>query len=456
MCNQPCHSSIGSRVPPSCRLFATVVVVSFATVTKAADEPTGLPPLQVLQLTSGRSIVGLVRTSDRPGLLRWQAASDGSQSNFAWNQVDSIHWPPSATQPKPIGDFRFELAAGDMLFGSLRALDEQRAELDVARLGRIRVRRSHLHRIDRWRDGADVIYAGPNGLVGWHEPSGQKNWREDSGRPMTDREHASIQGNFGLPERASIEFEISWRSKPDFVFAVGVDDKKDAFKRAFRFEAWGSDIIVQRELKTEADLSIVQELSLGHPGRVHIQAYLDQVNGRIVVFSAGGARLADMTVGSGKSGVLPGLYMANLRGDVRLEWLRIARWDGEIPREVHADQARILRVDGSILDGNLTRLDTVSRELVLKTEKGESRIPEGQVSSVSLSVTKEDAPRMIRAVYQDGSRVSGELVGMEEGVLVLTVPGIQEPLQLPLAGIRSLVVLRHEAPGGKQGSRKQS
>ena len=42
------------------------------------------------------------------------------------------------------------------------------------------------------------------------------------------------------------------------------------------------------------------------------------------------------------------------------------------------------------------------------------------------------------------------------GVLVLTVPGIQEPLRLPLAGLRSLVVLRHEAPGGKQGSRKHS
>ena len=161
-----------------------------------------------------------------------------------------------------------------------------------------------------------------------------------------------------------------------------------------------------------------------------------------------------MTVGSGKSGVLPGLYMANLRGDVRLEWLRIARWDGEIPCEVHADQARILRDDGSILHGHLTGLNAVSRELLLKTENGESRVPEGQVSSVFLSVTKEDAARMIRAVYRDGSRVSGELVGVEEGVLVLTVPGIQEPLRLPLAGLRSLVVLRHEAPGGKQGSRK--
>jgi hypothetical protein len=86
---------------------------------------------------------------------------------------------------------------------------------------------------------------------------------------------------------------------------VGVNDKKDTFKRAFRFEVWGSDLIVQRELEKEMDLTVVQELSLGHPGRTQIQANLDQVNGRILVFSAGGARLADMTVGSGKSGVLP-------------------------------------------------------------------------------------------------------------------------------------------------------
>ncbi len=73
-----------------------------------------------------------------------------------------------------------------------------------------------------------------------------------------------------------------------------MNDKKDTFKRAFRFEVWGSDLIVQRELEKEMDLTVVQELSLGHPGRTHIQANLDQVNGRILVFSAGA-----------KSGVLP-------------------------------------------------------------------------------------------------------------------------------------------------------
>ena len=50
----------------------------------------------------------------------------------------------------------------------------------------------------------------------------------------------------------------------------------------------------------------------------------------------------------------------------------------------------------------------------MKTDSGESRIGEDKVSSVFLSLTKDEAPRMIRAVYQDGSRVSGELVRMEE------------------------------------------
>ena len=455
MCNQPRLSSIGTRAPPSCRFFAIVLVASFATVAQAADPPTGPPPQQVLHLANGRSMAGLIRTSDRPGLLRWQAASDGSPSDFAWNEVNAIQWPPPATQPKPTGDFRFELAAGDVLFGSLRALDDQRAELDVPRLGRIHVRRSHLHRIGRWRDGADLIYAGPNGLVGWHEPPGQNNWREDSGRPTTDREGASIRGNFGLPDRASIEFEISWKAKPDFVLALGVDDKENTVKRAFRFEVWGADLVVQRETEQEADLAVVQEVSLG-PGRIHLQAYLDQAKGRILVFSPGGKQLADLHVTGTRPAALPGLYLENTRGDVRLEWLRIGRWNGEIPREVRAGQARIHRDDGSTLDGELTGLDAASKEFLFKTEQGESRVPEDQVSSVFLSVAKEEAPRMIRAVYQDGSRVSGELVGVEDGVLAFTVPGIEEPLRLPLAGLRSLVVLDRESPGGKAGSGKKS
>src|SRR5262249_43086160 len=241
-------------------------------------------------------------------------------------------------------------------------------------------------------------------LAGWNELQGQKSWRADSVQPTTDREGASIRGDFGLPARAVIEFEISWKTKPDFVFALGVDDKDATVKRAFRFEAWGGDLVVQRELEQEADLAVVQEVKTG-PGRTHLQAYLDQQQGRILVFSPSGAQLADLKVGGNKPAALPGLYLANIRGDVRLEWLRSGRWNGGMPREARKGVARINRADGSISYGPLTGYRPDSREFLLKNDKGESRIEEGEVSSVFLSLTKDQPPRMIRAVYQDGSRL---------------------------------------------------
>ena len=64
----------------------------------------------------------------------------------------------------------------------------------------------------------------------------------------------------------------------------------ESVKRAFRFEAWGGDLIVQRELEKEADLAVVQEIGLG-PGRAHFQVYLDQEENRITIFSRLGSNL---------------------------------------------------------------------------------------------------------------------------------------------------------------------
>ena len=435
-------STIGTRLLRAGQLLSLFAAALVATAARAADPPPAPP---VLHLADGGFVAGEVRATTKPGVLRWQGASFVAPFEFAVKDVNAIQWPPPATLARPAGDFCFELAAGDVLFGSLAGLDERKVELDIPRLGRMHVQRTNLHRIYRWRDGADLIYLGPNGLTGWHEPAGQKNWREELGQPTTDHEGSSIRGDFGLPARAVIEFEISWKTKPDFVFALGVDDKDATVKRAFRFEAWGGDLVVQRELEQEADLAVVQEVAAG-PGRTHLQAYLDQQEGRILVFSPSGAQLADLKVAGNKPAALPGLYLANIRGDVRLEWLRIGRWNGEIPREARNDQARIHRADGSIVYGQLTGYRPDSKSFLIKTDKGETQIGVDQVSSVFLSLTKDEPARMIRAVYQDGSRLSGDLARVDGDTVSLKVPGVEESLKLLIAGLRSLVVVTREVP----------
>ncbi len=445
MCNQHRQSSIGALVPPFNRLSAIVLVALLATAAHAAVQPVSPARQPVLHLANGQSTAGDIRASARPDVLRWQAASSGTASDFAWNEVNAIEWPPPATQPKPDGDFCFELAGGDVLFGSLLALDDQRAELDVPRLGRIHVQRSNLHRVSRWRDGADLIYLGPNGLVGWQEPTGQKHWREDSGQPMTDRGEASIRGDFGLPDRARIEFEISWRTKPDFVFALGVDDKENTVKRAFRFEAWGGDLVFQRELEQEADLAVVQEVAPG-PGRTHLQAYLDQKKGRILVFSPGGKHLADLRVAGTKPAALPGLYLANIRGDVRLDRLRISRWNGEIPREPQAGQSRIQRADGSIIYGQLTglrRLEGIPLEdrdgrVASPREPGQQRVPLGSQGRGAAADPSRLPGRLTsqRRAGQSGGRCAGLHRARYSGTVAAPTGGPPNPGGPPPCGSR--------------------
>lgn len=425
-------------------LVVTAVLIA-RSLAVAADEPAKVASKPILNLRNGGYAAGtLVDTAD-PAVIRWQGTPFVAPFDFAINAVNAISYPPAADAPKPAGEYCFELAGGDVLFGSLVSLNETEAELDLPRFGRLHVDRTKIHRICRWREGADLLYMGPNGLAGWKDPLPAKSWREEQGQLFSDQGGATIQGNFKLPARVSIEFEISWKTKPDFTFALGVDDAGKLSDRAFRFEVWDSDLIACRETHGEADLASLATVAAG-AGRIHVQAYLDQEKGRMLVFSSNGKPLADLIVKDVKPQVLPNIQLINNRGDVRLERLRIGRWNGEPPVAVDADKSRIHLADGSIVYGQVTGVDADTKAFVVRGEKGESRIPVDRIASIYLSLPREEQARAIRTVYQDGSRLSGDLTKIENGLLSVRIPGVKETPALPSEGLRSIAILVPDQP----------
>ena len=129
---------------------------------------------------------------------------------------------------RPAGDYCFELAAGDVLFGSLIGLDEQQGRAGHPAAGpaprralepppdlpMARRRRPDLSRAER---------PGRLARAGRARRTGARN--RASRRPTARaRRSAAISGS---PPAPAIEFEISWKTKPDFVFALGVDDKDE-------------------------------------------------------------------------------------------------------------------------------------------------------------------------------------------------------------------------------------
>ena len=388
-------------------------------------------------------MTGSLRDSDQPGILRWQNAAFTSPFDFEVDKITSVVEPPPAQPSKPSGDFRFELAGGDVVFGTLVNLDDKVATLDLSRFGSLKIKRAGLLRMDRWRENADLIYLGPNGLTGWtvSKPDQNKPWRDDSGELISEKDGSSIRGDVGLPARAAIEFELSWKKTPDFVLAFGVDATEITAQRAFRLEVWDNELAVTREGEKDADVASVGMIAQG-TGRLHLRLLLDQEKGTMTVVSPDGKILGQLSCPEKNPRVYPGIRLENKRGDIRLERLQVTRWNGETPSEVPLDRSSLLLMDGSSHPGRITGYDETAKAYVVVDSDKESRISHEQVARIIFSRAVAIPHRSLRAVFQDGSRLSGDILKVEKGSLFLTNAYVDGPEKLPLEGLRSLSVLQ--------------
>lgn len=430
----------------ACVCLPQLIAVAFA------DGPPQTRPA-VLHLSNSDHVSGMLVNSKVEGSLGWQSPSFTEPFHFALGGIASVHFPVPAKPTQPEGDYCFELMGGDMMFGSLVAIDSKSVVVDSSILGRVNIDRGVVQRIYRWGGGADQIFVGPNGLNGWQASGEEGSWREDAGQLVTDKSGAILRRDFGIPNQARFEIELSWTGQPDFELAIGVGDDAKTSLRSYRFEVWENEIVVARETEKEADVVSLQKVT-GKSGRLHLQAFLDQKQGRMLVLASNGETLADLTVQMGKSQVYGGLQLTNRSGDVRLERLQIGRWNGEQPRSAEVNKSRIHRIDGTISYGSLSSYDAEKHEFVIGEGADSKRIPEDQVHDLFLSQPVAPAARSLRAVFLSGMKISGDLIRVEDQMATLKVPGLQEQIVAPLNVLQSLVVLTPKTDGPELPQRR--
>ena len=454
---KPSLASLGRSFRLATALLA-LCQISLPAKAPAADTATAAAPAArrapaTLHLTNGGFVPGTLRGSKTPGAIRWEAVDFISPLEFDRNGVNAIHYLPPAKTPVAEGEYCIELSSGDVLFGSLLALGDELVELDTPRFGRLHIERTQVQRLFRWRDSADLIYLGPNGLAEWDQSSAVKEWREEGGQVFTEKNDAPLRGSFKLPVRASIEFEVSWKHKADFVIALAVDKDPATIRNAFRFEVWAGELIIQRETENEGDVSLVQSVSAG-AGRSHVVVYLDQAAGRCLVYSPQGEKLADLTIApSPAQGVKPPVFgdlvFENKRGDLRIERLRVGNWSGDPPREVQTDKSRVHLTDGSIEYGRV-KFDPAARQFILLDGDQQKSLPVAAVASIILGTPGDSGSRPFRVVCQDGCQVSGDLLAISDDQLRMKLPGVREEITAPIEGLRSLIVLLRDRAAAEE------
>lgn len=433
------------------------------------------PAAGVLHLGNDSFVPGELRPSKEPAVLRWQSPLFARPIDFPLTAVNAAHYRLPAAPAPAAGEYCLELVDDSVLYGSLLGLTDDAVEWDSARTGRILVRRERARRL--YRSTGDSVYTGPNGLAGWSEAGGKRQWRDDAGQLFTNQPGASLYADVGIPDKALIEAELSWKGKPDFVLALGVDEGGAGGLHAFHVEVWDGDVVMVGESAQDADLAVLHAFE----GRVRFRACLDQAQRRLILLSAGGKPLATLRISVANPQVRPGVRLLNKKGDVRLEHLRVTRWNGLAPREARDDQARVHRVDGPIIYGRLAAFDPRTKQFTVRDGDVESVLPREQVADVFFAPPPAENPvgppapdasgPLLRLTYHDGSRYTGALQQVEAEHVSMNCSGLSpqrergernaplsprtadlaEALHLPLAGLRSLVVLRRGAgPAGKE------
>ncbi len=409
-----------------------------AVATARADGPPVAPATQpVLFLSDGGFLAGAAVDSTGPDVLRWKNESFTSALWFASGRVAAARWPSPPVVPKPAGPFLFETAGGDVLYGALVRLDEKTVEFDAPPLGRVRLDRARLRRFGRSQGGGELLYAGPNGLAGWKGDG----WRDEGGDLSSSVLGATVRGDVKLPARADVELEVSWAKRPNFTIAFGPADGDDGLRRAFRLEVWDDDLVAVAETHADADLVMLAQVS-DNPGRIHLRVLLDPVKGRYVVVTPEGKKRADLKIGPRADKPSGIVALVNGGGDVRVERLRVSQWDGTLPDEPGADanRAHVRRTNGLVIAADSVSFDNNKQELVITDDlvDDEHRIALDEVAGVRFPAKADDASRSIRLVAHDGARVAGGLVKIADNAVWLAVPGVAEPVKMPITALRSL------------------
>ncbi len=429
-----------------CLRFAHSGIVMLCFLAVAAGAEPSAPA--VMQLVNDGRITGELLGSENADVWRWSSPLFAKPLEFPLSAIRGVHYPVPAVAPQPTGEYCFELSGDDAVFGNLAALSDTEVTLDATPAGSLTLRREQIRRIYRWK-GDGSAYFGPNGLAGWKAAAGTPKWREEGGHLIADQMGAALFGDIGVPDKAIIEVGISWKSKPDFLLALGVANKDEAVRQAFRFEIWDGKLIIIGESNQDADLAVVQSVETG-AGQVRVLLHLDQLERRLTLLSPTGKPLSTLVIAGKKPAPQRGVRLVNVKGDVRLEYLRVVRWNGPPPGDVRDDQPRVSRTDGSIVYGRLAAYDAKTKQFTVKDGDRETLIPHDAVAEVYPTpppsgktvppATK--AERTLRVVLRDGSRISGTPTRLENTHLTLACPGIKESLRFPHADIRSLTPLR--------------
>jgi len=444
------------------RMLGALAALVAASGTTLADPAENAPAATSSSIVfpNGDVLSGRLLGSDDPRTLVWASESFAVPLRFPLNLIHSIQFPRAVRPAVPPASYWLELSGGDTLAGSLMGLDENQLVIESPGQGTLHIDRASLKRIFRVAPD-DLIFDGPSGLAGWDVDGPAKAWREEALQLVASQPGATLRRTFPLPRLAAYDIEISWKHKPNFKLAVGIDKQRPLIGPVFSLEVWGDFLVLVRESTRKMDFCSLEKID-DEVGHIQVAVFVDQQQGQVIAQSGGrelgrllipqekksdealpdppAARAALANLVTGRLADPGGIELIHHGGETRLERLAIRRWSGAAPPQAAEGQSWLVRANGQARMAEIRSLDAAARQFVVREGDSDTRLAEDELQSALFARASAPPPAAVKLVLAAGGRVSGELLEITPDRIVLQREGIREPLVFAVAELQSLAV----------------
>ncbi len=394
--------------------------------------------------------------------FRWKAAPFIDPFEFRLDAVAGIRAVKAVPITKEWKGFRCSLRGGDVIDGTLEAIDADAVRLKPdGSNAAVRIERGLVTSVRRQGAGEAAGYVGPGGLVGWQQEPAE-TWRDEAARLTSDHRNSTIARTIAAGPRARYDIVLSWRQTPELVVALAAGDGK--LPEPSRFElirvADGSHagLIIRQENAT-SDYEALTLPSLDK-GRLRLSLFVDTAKGRLAIAVDGVDQVVEVTVPPATTKREPGRFaMTLLSGDVCLESLRVTEWKTSDPvAEEQADTAVVTKA-GRIITGRVESLDAASDAVVVATADGNETVSLAEVEVIDLAEGTSPPPaanvaepsQTMRVLTHGGGILTGHLLAVTGKAIEVGRPGITGAVVVPFADILAATALRSATPAPLPG-----
>lgn len=406
------------------RTFATwlVLVVEACFLCQALKADESDSHLGFLKLVNGDVFSGQLHVSDSGDRILWQNEHFLDPFGFQVAAIESIRFP-HRLKVKPQDPFVIECVDGDILTGDIVGIDVDKVVLRSESLGELTIRMSSLRCVHRLRSGKHRLVTFVTGLSDWTS-SGfpTENWIDEGEHLSTGTPGAMLNGDFSIPTRAVIDFELSWDGTPDFVFAIATDAnrKDDSSTDGWRLETSNDQLVVVRETEFAADTDIVRDLTGSNS--IRLFGYLDQQLGKLELHLQSGEKIAEVQIPGSAEGTVTdstrgethtGIRVVNRGSSLRLTRLRITPWVGPAneTKAASTEPVQISDSRGEITTGKIQSFDAQTKKLTLVSGEKSFVVQLADLVSIQfannpIQVSHPDSVFRLRG----GTQVSGDVV----------------------------------------------